>query len=192
MARRSRRGEIVAAATRLLAREGSDGFSASALALEAGVSKANIFHHFESLEAVVLEAFESAFGEIELFAAPEGKGFADWLSALGTTVLTQVARQQGLLAVYFAVANRALADPVWQARVGAHIERFRQALAERLSWFPECRDPVHRQALAEAILFSLDGLAFHALMAPERRDALTAGWTALARSLSAAEQGTGP
>ena len=45
---------ILEAAVKLFAEQGYDGVSMRAVALEAGVSKSNIYHHFESKEALYL------------------------------------------------------------------------------------------------------------------------------------------
>jgi AcrR family transcriptional regulator len=58
MVRSSSRQSIVQAATALMSAGGPDALTASALAEAAGVSKATLFHHFESLDDIVLEAFE--------------------------------------------------------------------------------------------------------------------------------------
>jgi AcrR family transcriptional regulator len=182
--RRSRRQDIVEAALRVLGRAGAEGFSASALAAEAGVSKANVFHHFDSLDAVVLAAFEHAFGGAGMFPPTAGQGLAGWLRALGEGVLAQLSQQRGLLAVYFVLASRAMADPVWQVRVGSHMDRFRRALGTHLAAFPEGRDAARREALADAVFFSLDGLGLHALMAPGRTEALARGWSRIVAGLA--------
>ncbi len=52
------RKEILDAALKLLGRGGPDAFSAGALAREANVSKATIFHHFASVDDILLAAFD--------------------------------------------------------------------------------------------------------------------------------------
>lgn len=57
------RQEILAAALDLFAEHGFDGVSMNAIACRAGISKANVFHHFGSKEALYLETMQSACGE---------------------------------------------------------------------------------------------------------------------------------
>ncbi len=52
-----RRQEILAAATRLLHQGGVDAAGLSAIAREAGLSKANLYRYFESREAILLSIF---------------------------------------------------------------------------------------------------------------------------------------
>jgi len=54
------RGDILAAATDLFSEAGFDAVSMSAIARRAGVSKANVFHHFGSKEDLYLEVMRSA------------------------------------------------------------------------------------------------------------------------------------
>lgn len=51
----SKAGDILAAAERLFCRHGYEGVSINQVAREAGVSKANVFHHFGSKEDLYLE-----------------------------------------------------------------------------------------------------------------------------------------
>lgn len=53
-------GRILRAAEALFSRHGYDGVSMSAIALQAGVSKANVFHHFSSKNELYLEVLRLA------------------------------------------------------------------------------------------------------------------------------------
>ena len=56
------RGEILVAATDLFAEAGYDAVSIQSIARRAGTSKANVFHHFGSKEALYLEVMRAACG----------------------------------------------------------------------------------------------------------------------------------
>lgn len=56
-------GRILAAAKDLFAEAGFDAVSMNAIAERAGVSKANVFHHFKSKNALYLEVLKTACGE---------------------------------------------------------------------------------------------------------------------------------
>lgn len=68
---------ILEAAEKLFAQQGYDGVSMRGIALEAGVSKANIYHHFESKESLYLAILKSSTDEtaqlIEQLAGSEGR-----------------------------------------------------------------------------------------------------------------------
>jgi len=57
------RAEILNVATDLFGESGFDGVSINAIARRAGTSKANVFHHFGSKDALYLEVMQHACGE---------------------------------------------------------------------------------------------------------------------------------
>lgn len=71
---------ILEAAVRLFSKQGYNGVSMRAVALEAGVSKSNIYHHFESKEALYLAIWQhSAENLAELVSKlAEGAGEFEW------------------------------------------------------------------------------------------------------------------
>ncbi len=76
------RAEILAAATDLFGESGYDGVSMSAIAQRAGTSKANVFHHFRSKDALYLEVMREAcagFTQATQALRPEEQGFGERL-----------------------------------------------------------------------------------------------------------------
>ena len=70
---------ILEAAVRLFSRHGYDGVSMRSVAREAGVSKSNIYHHFESKEALylaIMQASAERFSDM-VEALAEGRGSFD-------------------------------------------------------------------------------------------------------------------
>lgn len=67
---------ILDAAIRLFSENGFDGVSMRGVALEAGVSKSNIYHHFESKEALYLAIMQSSAQSLSemVETLAEGKG----------------------------------------------------------------------------------------------------------------------
>ncbi len=82
------RGTLIAIARRWFARQGYAGTSLRALADEAGLTKASLFHHFASKEALYMEALTSIVGELQglVDAARErtDAAFLERLDRLGT------------------------------------------------------------------------------------------------------------
>ncbi len=75
------------------ARHGYAGTSMRALATEAGLTKASLFHHFPTKEALYLEALASILGELRglVTAARSAQGaFLDRLDELGTLAVQYV------------------------------------------------------------------------------------------------------
>ena len=61
--RRDGRDRILAAAVGQIAREGIDGVRIARIAMEAGVSTANVHYHFETREALLAEALEYSYAQ---------------------------------------------------------------------------------------------------------------------------------
>lgn len=184
MARTSKRDDIVAAAVRVLAREGAAGLTAAGLAREAGVSKANVFHHFETLNAVVLAAFEVFLLSMDTMAPEPGTGLRDWLLALGAETIAQMDEDPALAGAYFAFAARAQADPDLRERLAQLAQTVEDHFAASLEMLaPDDFTATERRDLAALILMTGDGLAMHRQLFPERGESQAAGWRAFVDSI---------
>lgn len=189
MARGTKRQEIVEAAVRLLGTVGPEGLSAAALAAEAGVSKANVFHHFRTIDDVVLEAFELFLLSMAAFSPEPGTSLREWLLALGAET-TQLADQERELAgAYFAFAVRAQADPRLQARLAETVTAAEAGFATAVSALAPGRfTAAETQALASLLMIAGDGLAIHRHLFPERAAQQQAAWRALVDRIAPQER----
>lgn len=74
-----RRGDIVAAASRVIARDGFHNASISAIQREAGVSRGVITYHFASKDDIVLAIFDATIEQIEQKILPDRlRGLSGW------------------------------------------------------------------------------------------------------------------
>ncbi|MGZ4299653.1 MAG: TetR/AcrR family transcriptional regulator, partial [Solirubrobacteraceae bacterium] len=84
--RRDGRDRILAAAIGQIAREGIDGVRIARIAMEAGVSTANVHYHFETREALLAEALEYSYaraGDVRVESdLPEGASHAERLQCM--------------------------------------------------------------------------------------------------------------
>jgi AcrR family transcriptional regulator len=161
MAKRDTKTEIVDAAVTILGRDGPDKFSASALAREAGVSKATIFHHFGSIDDIPLAAFERLVGAT-LRAAPGADGsLPDLLSRIGDENLAFMRTRKDFLRAYKVFVARAMFDP----RLATELRRSIGELLGRMqaSMRPFLRDDADAAAMARLTGAIFDGLALHML-----------------------------
>ncbi|MGG7644918.1 TetR/AcrR family transcriptional regulator [Rhodovulum sp. YNF3179] len=70
-----KRGQILAAAARVFAEQGYDRASMSLLARECGISKANIYHYYDSKEALLYDILDTYLKELrDRIAAVDGAG----------------------------------------------------------------------------------------------------------------------
>lgn len=168
MPRDTARTAILTAAITVLGRDGLDGFTAAALAKEAGTSKANLFHHFATLDDIAIASFE-IFGAAMLDAAP-AEGGAGWLRALGDSSIAMAEHQRALLNAYFVFFTKALFDEKLRDRVRATFDPLLARMAAQFG--PDVPDAAARARLLAIVL---DGLALHLLIAGATGD-IRAAW----------------
>jgi AcrR family transcriptional regulator len=176
VARRSRKSDIVDAAIRLMAAGGSEALTASALARAAGVSKANLFHHFASLDDIVLAAFESFFMGLDSLAGPLPATLRAWLLGVGAEAGQVAGDQPQLGGAYLAFLSRAKSEPRLRARVKQIAEGAEAALAQIIATLAPQMDGARVRALAALVLFAGDGLALHRDLFPDRGQSQAEGW----------------
>ncbi len=165
---RDTRKEIIEAAIRLLGRDGPDRFSASALAREVGISKANLFHHFPNLNEIPLAAFDQ-LGEA-LFAPSSGPPPSprEWLQQMGEATLTLARDKRDFLTAYFVFFGRALFDERMRERFARTAEPMIAAITEQMARvFPG----EEAETTGRLVAMTLDGLALHVLTLGEEEAA---------------------
>ena len=160
----------------LLGREGPDAFSASALAREAGVSKATIFHHFESLDEIPLEALEGLF-----IAAMDGTDdpeldLFEYLQTLKDDALAMIQTERRFFNAYFVFLTKALFDTRVRERFSAGAfmmhDTLRAALEPRM---PPGTSPEEADEVARLVGAVLDGISLH-YMVMDDHDRLHRAW----------------
>jgi AcrR family transcriptional regulator len=156
----STRTRILYAAVELMGREGPDGFSASALAREVGVSKATIFHHFDTLAEIPLAALEEIFFRFLEEMVSDGGSLGDRLAQFGRETRALVDNER-LLHAYFVFVIKAMFDARLRERFtrGAFEmhRRTKEVVAPALG--PD-EDP---EVVSRMVEVMLDGLALHHL-----------------------------
>jgi AcrR family transcriptional regulator len=152
---------IVRAAILILGRDGPDGFSAAAIAREAGVSKSNVFHHFARIDEIPLAAFEALGAELYGAVAMSGRPIEAWLTALGDATADMVERNRGFLNAYFVFLSKSLFDPKLRARLSFGAEAMLSPIAAALR---ADRPAADAETLARLVAMMIDGYALHLLV----------------------------
>ena len=129
--------QILQAASELFAERGYEGVSVLDIAERAGVSKANVFHHFVSKEALYLKALREAALEPpeNTEAVVRGPGeFPDKLHQLSTQILMNMMRTPAQTRLVFrevlehgSSRGRALAEEVFRRNFTAELSLFVEA-----------------------------------------------------------------
>ncbi len=187
---------LLAAAQRLLASGGFEALKLSAIAREAGESKASIGYHFGNKAGLVTALVDS-------FAHDANRGLIDDTGELprGAERIhalidgeTRIAADTGAFLLFFEVLPHALRDEDLRERVAALYDGYRETVLRCL----DAADPVAKERLrpfAMLMIAIVDGLAIQHGLDPDGADvaAATDLWERLARPyLSAAgalEQG---
>jgi AcrR family transcriptional regulator len=160
------RKEILDAALALLGREGPDAFSARAVAQEANVSKATIFHHFASVDEILLAAFDWR-QSIEL----EGRQPAsarDYLENLGRQLVRAAQDDPALLKAQAVFFTRAIFDGEMNARLSQGGADMRRLIAEALrARLPAKVSDAEIGSMAHLAEMALDGLMLNLVMRAE-------------------------
>lgn len=167
--RRDTRSAIIEGAIRLLGRDGPEGFSASALAREVGVSKANIFHHFASLDEVpiaALDRFAAAMLPPNDKAPPRTP--RELLLRLGEATFRVTLEQQPFFKAYFVFFARALFDERMRGHLRASAEPMLAGIAQQLA---RSMPKAEAEVIARLALMTIDGLGLHLLALGEERKA---------------------
>lgn len=183
-----KRGEIIDAAIRLLASRGGEGLTAAALASEAGVSKANLFHHFEGLDDIVMAAFERFLLDMESFSPRPGGSLRGWLLALGAETQALMDERGPLAGAYLAFAARARSDPRLLRRMAETVDLAEEGFAAAIGgMLPGGTSPEEARSLATLVMIAGDGLAMHRYLFPGRAESQRAAWRSLVDRIAPGE-----
>ena len=166
------------AAIRLMADGGPEALTAAALAKAVGISKANLFHHFASLDDIVLASFDRYIMGLQSLSGPPPASLREWLLALGTEATESVARDTQLASAYFGFVLRAKSDPRLRARLTEIAASAETAFYQVIRQLAPALSDVEAQRLAALVLFTGDGLALHRDLFPQRAAAQDGGWRA--------------
>ncbi len=184
----STRSRIVHAAIELMGREGPDRFTASALAREVGVSKATLFHYFDTLDEIPLAALEEVFfefiGEAKQGDAPLAERLAYFAGEMRALV-----DNERFLQAYFVFFIKGMFDTRFRERLARGAfemhDRTVEALAPALG--PE-EVPAVTSRMVEVML---DGLALHHLIMGDH-EVLDRAWNRFTELLLAAQTSENP
>ncbi|HET6475031.1 MAG TPA: TetR/AcrR family transcriptional regulator [Thermoleophilia bacterium] len=186
---------ILAAAQRLLAAGGFDALKLSAIAREAGESKASIGYHFGNKAGLVTALVDSLAHDAnrglidETAAAPAGEARVRAL----IDGETRIAADAESFLSFFEILPHALRDPDLRERVAALYDGYRETVLR-------CLDAGGPDAAAELRPFAMlmiaivDGLAIQHGLDPDGADvrAAAALWEQLAQPFLTAPRGTPP
>jgi AcrR family transcriptional regulator len=159
------RTAILEATLRLLGRVGPDAFSASSLAKEAGVSKATLFHHFGSIEAIPLAAFEEIWHQSLTPDTRELISAHDYFEDLGQQVIISAQKHSEFLRAQVVFVTKAIFDPRLRRRLAAStLQMHRVVVQELAARLPKSLKASEIDSMARMAEMTLDGLMIALVM----------------------------
>ncbi len=180
------RNEILDAVLTLLGREGPDAFSAGALAREANVSKATIFHHFASVDEILLAAVDWR-QSLELDGRQSTSAHA-YLDGLGQQLARAAQGDPALLKAQAVFFTRAIFDREMNARLSEGAAVVHRLIVEALrARLPSNVTAAEVESAARIVEMALDGLMINLVMRADEGEQLRRAWTLLVDRLLAGE-----
>ncbi len=179
----STRTRILHAAVALMGREGPDRFTASALAREVGMSKATLFHHFDTLDEIPLAALEEIFFEFLGEVASDDPTLADLLGRFAAEMHALV-DHEAFLRTYFVFFVKGMFDERFRDRLSRGAFEMHRRTVRAIA--PRLRPGEDAEVTARMVEVMLDGLALHHLAMGDH-DRLDLVWTRFTELLLAAQ-----
>ena len=170
------RKEILNAALTLLGRGGPDAFSAGALAREVNVSKATIFHHFASIDEVLLAACDWR-QSLELEGRQPTSARA-YLDGLGQQLVRAAEDDPILLKAQAVFVTRAIFDREMNARLSEGVADMHRLVVDALrARLPSNVSDAENERIVRLAVMALDGLLINLVTRTDERAQFQHAWT---------------
>ncbi|MDQ2932460.1 MAG: TetR/AcrR family transcriptional regulator [Gemmatimonadota bacterium] len=146
-----------------MGRGGPEAVSAGALAREANVSKATIFHHFASFDKILLAAFDWRLSlELEAHQPTSARAYLD---GLGQQLIRAAQEDPVLLKAQAAFITRAIFDRDMNARLGEGVSDMHRLVVDALrARLPSNISLGEIESIALLAEMALDGLRINLVM----------------------------
>ena len=155
---------IIEAALHLVAENGMSGLSAMKVAMAAGISKSNVFHHFSTVDEIKLALFDR-IGHILM--APnkfkEPKDLESFIYGLGMTGLDKDTTERTAMIVLFQYYNLALVNEHYNQLLLEMAAESQDALTGIIVSLEKVDEKKARD-VSKNILMSLDALGLYLLL----------------------------
>ncbi len=175
--RKSKREALIDATLEILSVDGMAGISAALVAKRAGVSKANLFHHFSGIDELILESFEK-FALSMLGGQTESDiSFTEWLTAIGEVAFTSDAQTARLMRLFLSFSMNAFGNEPIRLRMLELVRTSQGDLVKSLMSMKEIRlSPEEASEIIGLVIVTLDGFFLHMQLTPERSAELRKSW----------------
>lgn len=152
------RAAILDAAIRILGRDGPDRFSASTLAKESGVSKANLFHHFQAIDEIPMLALERFWTQSLSEEKKKTASVRAYVLHLGAQILDLPRQHTTFLKAHVVFLVKAMFEPCLHARLKEGAAAMHRHMVSELAARLPKRRKADIEVTARMIEMALDGL----------------------------------
>lgn len=159
------RSRIINAAIVMIADSGIRSVSAAKLAQATGVSKSNIFHHFKSVDDVVMAALTILIDHLLEAMKVEYRNVDHFLDSIGQAVLLEQDDLHQLFKAFLSFYHEGLFDPRYQQALARSMDEMSQLIRNQLARLAP--HPLTQEQLESAsilLLSILDGIGLHCLV----------------------------
>lgn len=174
------RSRILQATVRILGRDGPDRFSASALAKEAGISKATLFHHFRTIDEIPILAMENYWTQSLSPVDHNATSARAYLFNLGAQILELSGQRTTFLKAHVVFLVKSMFDPGLHASLAAgSVQMHRHMQQELAVRLPKGFSRREIEAATRMVEIMLDGLllGMAAVDSPQALASLHRAWT---------------
>ncbi|WP_409344573.1 TetR/AcrR family transcriptional regulator [Paenibacillus sp. MBLB4367] len=159
------RARILNAAIAVIAEKGIKEVSAAKLASATGVSKSNIFHHFKSVDEILIGVLHIIFNELLESMTRAYPDTEQFLNALGDAIFHVPEEDRRLFKAFFSFYYEGMFNAEFQKALDSYLNQITQLIQNRLARLASrsvAEETV--QAAASLVLSSLDGMGLHFLL----------------------------
>lgn len=160
------REKILNAAISIIAESGIQGLTGGKLALETGISKSNIFHHFKSINDIPLAVMEMIFEEILRPVDLSGfENLRDYLTALGVSIFDIPIEHRKVYKAFFSFYYEGMFKEEYKNFLSAYAKKYMELISGQIKVLSAKSHPQDiNDSIAALLLSSLDGLGLHNLI----------------------------
>lgn len=159
------RARILNAAITIIAENGIKEVSAAKLAAATGVSKSNIFHHFKSIDEILIGVLHILFNDLLTPMTLEYQDLEEFLKSIGQSVFHVPEEHLNLFKAFFSFYHEGMFNSEYQKVLASYTGQITELISKQLAQLAP--NPVAQETLESVatILFSMiDGMGLHYLL----------------------------
>lgn len=159
------RARILNAAITIIAENGIKEVSAAKLAAATGVSKSNIFHHFKSIDEILISVLHILFNDLLTPMTLEYQDLEEFLKSIGQSIFHVPDEHLNLFKAFFSFYHEGMFNSEYQKVLTSYTGQMTKLISKQLAQLAP--NPASQETLDSVtiILFTMiDGMGLHYLL----------------------------